>query len=107
MSGTWKTKYGLRRVRHDPPTLAEAIQAAEGLTDDRDQQVQFAAELMGAAPADVRAELKKIAPDRRPSLTMIAPARDKPLRTIVVERKVSRRQMTPLQRSANAALRSH
>src|SRR6266850_1458852 len=25
MSTTWKTKYGPRRVRHDPPTLEEAI----------------------------------------------------------------------------------
>ena len=34
MRTTWKTKYGPRRVRHDPPTLEEAIFAARGLTDD-------------------------------------------------------------------------
>ncbi len=29
MSGDWNTKYGTRRVRHDPPTLEEAIFAAD------------------------------------------------------------------------------
>src|SRR5215467_4656952 len=33
-AGIWKTKFGPRRVRHDPPTLEEAIIAATGLTDD-------------------------------------------------------------------------
>ena len=28
MSSVWKTKYGPRRVRHDPPTVEEAIVAA-------------------------------------------------------------------------------
>ena len=31
MSTTWNTKYGPRRVRHDPPTLEEAIFAARGI----------------------------------------------------------------------------
>ena len=30
MSVVWNTKYGTRRVRHDPPTLKEAILAAQG-----------------------------------------------------------------------------
>ena len=46
MSTTWKTKYGPRRVRHDPPTLDEAIFAARGLTDDIEQQIDIAAGLM-------------------------------------------------------------
>ena len=40
---TWKTKYGSRRVRHDPPTLEEAIIAAQGLTDSVSAQVEIAA----------------------------------------------------------------
>lgn len=34
MTAAWNTKYGPRRVRHDPPDLSEAIAAAQGLTDD-------------------------------------------------------------------------
>ena len=30
MSETWMTKYGPRKVRHDPPTLAEAIARRAG-----------------------------------------------------------------------------
>ena len=91
MSATWQTKYGSRRVRHDPPTLAEAIAAAQGLTDDREHQVVLAAELMGVSVDDARAELKKVSPDRRATLTMVASTRDKGPRTVVVERKASRR----------------
>ena len=46
MSTTWNTKYGPRKVRHDPPTLEEAIFAARGLTDDLQQQAEIAAGLM-------------------------------------------------------------
>ena len=74
-----------------PPTLAEAIAAAQGMTDDREQQVAFAADLIGADAADVRAELAKLQPDRRATLTMVAPSRDRGQRVVVVERKMSRR----------------
>ena len=58
MSTTWKTKYGPRRVRHDPPTLEEAIFAARGLTDDPEDQVAIAAGLMELPLDDVRAALR-------------------------------------------------
>ncbi len=105
MSATWQTKYGPRRVRRDPPTLGEALVAAQGLTDDREQQVVLAADLMGVPVAEARAELKKMAPDRRATLTVVAPSRDKGPRTVVVERKTSRRFVTPPQRATGAALR--
>ena len=44
MSADWNTKYGTRRVRHDPPTLDEAIFAAVGITDDQAQQAEGAAQ---------------------------------------------------------------
>ena len=65
MTATWNTKYGTRRVRHDPPTLAEAIAAAQGLTDDLQGQVQIAADLMGVTAAEAKLEMQKLAPDRR------------------------------------------
>ncbi len=93
-SVTWKTKYGSRRVRHDPPTLAEAIAAAQGLTEDPREQMEIAAALMDVPVAEVKAEMQKIAPDRRQTRIVSAPARDKEkggMRTVVVERKTSRR----------------
>src|ERR1044072_3871486 len=65
MSTSWNTKYGPRRVRHDPPTLDEAIFAARGLTDDVDQQVEIAAGLMEVPADEVRAALKKAPAPRK------------------------------------------
>lgn len=91
MSATWNTKWGTRRVRHDPPTLAEAIAAAQGLTDDLQGQIQIAAGLMGVSVVEAKAELQKLAPDRRATRLVAATSRDKGTRTVVVERKASRR----------------
>ena len=49
----WKTKYGPRRVPVEAPTLAEAIFAAQGLTDDAAEQTEIAAALMGLPPDKV------------------------------------------------------
>lgn len=95
MSGTWKTKYGLRRVRHDPPTIAEALAAASGLTDDREQQIELAASLMELPVEAVRAEAAKLAPARKNvSIDVVAlSSRNGAARTVVVERKVVRRPL--------------
>lgn len=91
-SPAWNTKYGPRRVRHDPPTLAEAIAAAKDITDDRDAQVEIAASLMGAARDEVAAEIAKLAPQPKvlSSLTFTT-TRTGMQRAVVVERKPSRR----------------
>lgn len=92
MSATWNTKYGTRRVRRDPPTLMEAIAAAQGLTDDVDAQAGIAAELMGMPTEAVKIEMKRMAPDRRAKGTLTASGTAKRApRTVVVERKASRR----------------
>jgi hypothetical protein len=88
----WNTKYGPRRVRHEAPTLEEAITAAQGLSDDLDEQAAMAASLMGLPSDQVRTELLKSTPPRKDvikSFAFVGPA-DAP-RTIVVERKPSRR----------------
>ena len=90
MSETWMTKYGPRKVRHDPPTLAEAIAAAQGLTDDPAGQIEIAADLMGTDVAAVKAEMQRIVPDRRETRIVSSPSREG-ARTVVVERKASRR----------------
>lgn len=92
MSASWNTKWGARRVRHDPPTLSEALSAAQDFTDDRDAQAEIAAELMGVPVAEARSELKRLTHDRRTTATIIASGRDKGgVRTVIIERKTSRR----------------
>ncbi|MEA2979212.1 MAG: hypothetical protein QOF91_1097 [Alphaproteobacteria bacterium] len=86
----WNTKYGPRRVRDEAPTLEEAIAAARGLSDDLDAQTEIAASLIGLPRDKVRAELLKAAPAPKPKSVVFAGPASAP-RTIVVERKPSRR----------------
>jgi hypothetical protein len=54
MSAPKKKPSGVRTsLRFDPPSLEEAIYAAQGLTDDVDSQAEIAARLMGFPEADV------------------------------------------------------
>ena len=95
----WKTKYGPRRVRQEAPTLEEAITAAQGLSDEIDQQAEIAASLMGMPYDEVHAALLKTAPPRKDvtkSVVFTGPASAP--RTIVVERKPSRRIVAPAAR---------
>jgi hypothetical protein len=78
MSKVWKTKYGSRRVRVEPPTLDEAIFAARGLTDDPNEQAEIAASLMGLPVEKVKA-------------AVTFTKRGNTERAVVVERKVTRR----------------
>ncbi len=89
---TWNTKYGARRVRQEAPTLSEAIAAAQGLSDEIDEQASIAAALMGLPTEQVRAELLKLAPARKGTTqsVMFTGTPSAP-RTFVVERKPSRR----------------
>ena len=47
MTATWKTKWGVRRVRRDTPTIEEALIAAESLANDAGARAEIAASLMG------------------------------------------------------------
>jgi len=88
----WNTKYGPRRVRHDPPTIAEAIAAARDISDDRDAQVEIAASLMGVTPEQVAVELSKLAPQPKVSSSVaFTTTRTGMQRAVVVERKPTRR----------------
>ena len=88
----WNTKYGPRRVRHDPPTLAEAIAAARDIADEREAQVEIAASLMGMSREQVAAELAKLAPQPKVASTLaFTTTRTGMQRAVVVERKPSRR----------------
>lgn len=90
MSEVWQTKYGPRRVRHDPPTLKEAIYAAQGLTSELQEQAEIAAALMGMPIEEVRIEVLKMAPPRNSAKIVTAGAREGTARTVIVERRPSR-----------------
>ena len=88
----WKTKYGPRRVRQELPTLEEAIFAAQGLSDDLDEQAAIAASLMGLPVMQVRSTLAKTPPARKePLKTVLFAGPALAPRTVVVERKPTRR----------------
>lgn len=90
MSADWKTKYGTRRVRRDPPTLEEAIFAAMGLTDNLDQQAEIASSLMGLPIEAVQGEVRKAGRTAARSTRVIA-GEQGAQRSIVVERRVTRK----------------
>jgi hypothetical protein len=93
MSEVWKTKYGPRRVRRDPPTVAEAVAAARGLTDDVQEQIEIAASLIDLPPEQVKPEVLKAATAMRKEAgnTVAFVGRAGAPRTVVVERVPSRR----------------
>src|SRR5258708_21120118 len=70
MSEVWKTKYGPRRVRRDPPTVTEAVAAARGLTDDLQEQIEIAASPMDLPPHQVRPQVLQTATARNDTNTI-------------------------------------
>ena len=104
-SKAWITKFGPRRVRQEAPTLEEAIAAAQGLSDELDEQAKIAAALIGLPHHQVRTELLKITPPRKDvtkSVVFAGPASAP--RTIVVERKTARRVIAAADRNNRPAL---
>jgi hypothetical protein len=103
----WKTKYGPRRVRQDLPTLEEAIFAAQGLSEDLDEQAAIAASLMGLPVTQVRSTLAKTPPARKePLKTVLFAGPALAPRTVVVERKPTRRISAGAQRLAAVSRRT-
>lgn len=90
MAAEWKTKQGTRRVRVEPPTLEEAIFAAQGVTDDVQQQADFAADLTGTPVESVLATILKEARKAARTGRVVAIPSSGSQRAVVVERKPSR-----------------
>lgn len=106
MTARWSTSYGPRRLRHEPPTLEEALYAAEGLADDAEQQVAIAAELMAVPVDQVRKDALAILKGARNRMTITAGGRRGRLSgggTVVVERKPARRRIVAPASGAVAA----
>ena len=83
MGATWKTKWGMRRVRQDTPTIEEALIAAESLADDPAQRAQIAAQLMGVPVEEVQVLAAKQAARTRGRASLVAGR----TRAVVVEYK--------------------
>jgi hypothetical protein len=91
----WKTKYGVRRIRDERPTIEEAIAAAQGLSDNRDEQVEIASSLMGLPQENIRAALLNLAPARKEvTRSVISTGASARPRVVVVESKRPRRAAT-------------
>ena len=83
MTATWKTKWGVRRVRRDTPTVEEALIAAESLAAHPVQRAEIAATLMGVPVEEVRALAAKQAARTRGRASLVAGR----TRAVVVEYK--------------------
>lgn len=83
------TKYGVRRVRVELPTLEDALYAAEGLTPDPRQQINIAADLMQVPVDQALAEAERILKEQASRPQTIRGHRS--LASVVVERRAPRR----------------
>ena len=93
MAGAWKTKYGMRRVRRDEPTIQEAVFAAKGLTGNLQEQAEIAAALMSLPVEEVMPEVIKARSVRQPVDTIAFTKREGTQRAVIVERKPARRRI--------------
>ncbi|MFI5012470.1 MAG: hypothetical protein ACHQAY_08985 [Hyphomicrobiales bacterium] len=73
------------KVRHEPPTLEEAIYAAQGLTTDVEQQVEIAADLMSLPSDEVRPHVLKAVSKPSQSNHVFVAARSGLQRAVVIE----------------------
>lgn len=94
MAGAWKTKYGMRRVRRDEPTVQEAIFAAKGLTGNLQEQAEIAAALMSLPIEEVMPEVIKARGVRHTVDTIAFTKREGAQRAVIVERKPTRRRVS-------------
>jgi hypothetical protein len=93
MSDVWDTKDGRRRVRRDPPTLDDAVMAAQGLSDDVDGQIEIVMSLMQVSAEEARGAVLRLGQRKDTSQLTIAGRSGAP-RTVVVERRTPRRVVT-------------
>jgi hypothetical protein len=108
MSQEWDTKDGRRRVRRDPPTLDDAVLAAQGMAeDDIDAQVEIVMSLMAVSTEEARGAVLKNSQrkDREAARFTIAGRSGAP-RTVVVERRTTRRPLATRPTIASTSLRS-
>jgi hypothetical protein len=89
MTQVWETKDGRRRVRRDPPTIEEAVVAAQGLTEDLKEQVDIVASLMEISVEEARRVVLRMG-QRKDTNRVTVMGRVGAPRAVVVERRTSR-----------------
>jgi hypothetical protein len=89
MSDVWETKDGRRRVRRDPPTVDEAVVAAQGLSDDPKEQIEIVASLMQVSPDEARTAVLRMSQRKEINRVTVAGRTGAP-RAVVVERRAPR-----------------
>jgi len=95
INDVWDTKDGRRRVRRDPPTVEDAVLAAQGLTDDVDGQIEIVMSLMQVSAEAARGAVLRMGQRKDTNCLTVAGRAGAP-RTIVVERRAPRRVLTGL-----------
>jgi hypothetical protein len=99
MTEVWETKDGRRRVRQDPPTVEEAVLAAQGLTDELGAQIEIVASLMEVTVEEARGAVLRMGQRKDVNRVTITGRAGAP-RAVVVERRITRR---PLVRARTTA----
>jgi hypothetical protein len=99
MSDIWETKDGRRRVRRDPPTVEEAVVAAQGLTDNLKEQIEIVASLMEVSLDEARGVVLRMGQRKDVNHVTITGRVGAP-RAVVVERRTSRYSSVVQRRSA-------
>ena len=89
MTDVWDTKDGRRRVRRDPPTIEEAVVAAQGLTDDLKEQMEIVASLMEISPEEARGVVLRMGQRKEVNRVTVTGRIGAP-RAVVVERRAPR-----------------
>lgn len=91
----WETKDGRRRVRRDPPTIEEAVLAAQGLSEETGAQAEIVASLMHIPVDEARGAVLRLAQKAVDRITITArtgrAAAHAAPRAVVVERRAPRR----------------
>jgi hypothetical protein len=93
---TWDTKDGRRRVRRDPPTIEEAVLAAQGLTGALSEQAEIVASLMQIPAEEARGAVLRMGQRKDVERITVAaravrPGQNAGPRAVVVERRTPRR----------------
>jgi hypothetical protein len=91
MTEIWDTKDGRRRVRRDPPTVDEAVLAAQGLTEELGEQIEIVAALMEVSTDEARGAILRMGPRKDVNHVTIVSRTGAPPRAVVVERRTFRR----------------
>ena len=94
MNDVWETKDGKRRVRRDPPTIEEAVVAAQGLTSELKEQVDIVAALMEISAEEARGVVLRMGQRKEINRVTVAGRIGAP-RAVVVERRTSRFATAP------------